>query len=138
MHSTLKSFKLDGMNQKIVEKLDHAKAQMRRGILEFCILSLLSEEEMYAKTIIAALEENDLIVVHGTLYPLLTRLKKIGLITYRWVESEVGPPRKYYSLTQEGKAFKDELKITWDQLVSTVNSTTIITPQNIPNHEQNS
>ncbi|MFK7906667.1 MAG: PadR family transcriptional regulator [Chitinophagales bacterium] len=128
------------MNPKILEKLEHAKAQMRRGILEFCILSLLGQEEMYSANIIKALEKNDLIVVHGTLYPLLTRLKKIGLITYRWVESEQGPPRKYYSLTEDGKSFKNELEITWNQLVHTVQSTTInvITPQNISNHEQNS
>ncbi len=128
------------MNPKILEKLEHAKAQMRRGILEFCILSLLGQEEMYSANIIKALEKNDLIVVHGTLYPLLTRLKKIGLITYRWVESEQGPPRKYYSLTEDGKSFKGELEITWNQLVNTVQSTTInvITPQNISNHEQNS
>ena len=128
------------MNPKILEKLEHAKAQMRRGILEFCILSLLGQEEIYSANIIKALEKNDLIVVHGTLYPLLTRLKKIGLITYRWVESEQGPPRKYYSLTEDGKSFKNELEITWNQLVNTVQSTTInvITPQNISNHEQNS
>ena len=128
------------MNPKILEKLEHAKAQMRRGILEFCILSLLGQEEIYSANIIKALEKNDLIVVHGTLYPLLTRLKKIGLITYRWVESEQGPPRKYYSLTEDGKSFKNELEITWNQLVNTVQSTTInvITPQNISKHEQNS
>lgn len=133
------------MNPKVKEKLDHAKAQMRRGILEFCVLSLLSREEMYSTNIKDALKKNDLIVKEGTLYPLLARLKKIGLITYRWVESLQGPPRKYYSLTQEGTAFRNELQKTWDHLVNTVNSATVgaitdstQTTQNIPNHEQNS
>ncbi len=133
------------MNPKVKEKLDHAKAQMRRGILEFCVLSLLSREEMYSTNIKDALKKNDLIVKEGTLYPLLARLKKIGLITYRWVESLQGPPRKYYSLTQEGTAFRNELQSTWDHLVNTVNSATVgaitdstQTTQNIPNHEQNS
>lgn len=97
---------------------------MRRGILEFCILSVLDREEMYPSDIIQMLRSAKLIVVEGTLYPLLTRLKNAGLLSYRWEESKSGPPRKYYSLTTEGKTFLNELQITWDQLLLAVETTT--------------
>ena len=85
--------------------VDNAKQQMRKGMLEYCVLLLLSREESYANDIIARLKEAELIVVEGTLYPLLTRLKKDGLLQYEWRESTQGPPRKYYSLTPEGRNF---------------------------------
>ena len=94
---------------------------MRKGILEFCILSLMSDEEVYASDIIKSLKEAELIVVEGTLYPLLTRLKNAGLLTYSWKESEQGPPRKYYSLTEIGRTFKEELAKTWQNLNKSVN-----------------
>ena len=105
-------------------KIENTKAQMRKGILEFCILSILSREEAYASDIIAELKESKLIVVEGTLYPLLTRLKNSGLLSYRWEESTSGPPRKYYSITGLGEEFLKELRDTWDTLSKAVNNTT--------------
>lgn len=96
--------------------LENTKAQMRKGILEFCILSILKNKEAYPSEIIETLKSSKLIVVEGTLYPLLTRLKNEELLTYRWEESNAGPPRKYYSLTKIGKAFLEELDVTWNEL----------------------
>ncbi|MEX1001174.1 MAG: PadR family transcriptional regulator [Crocinitomicaceae bacterium] len=97
-------------------KVENTKAQMRKGILEYCILSVLAKREAYPSDIIEELKKAKLIVVEGTLYPLLTRLKNAGLLQYNWVESTSGPPRKYYSLTKEGHQFLNELKKTWDEL----------------------
>lgn len=99
---------------------DNAKAQMRKGVLEYCILLLLSTDDAYASDIINRLKEVQMIVVEGTLYPLLTRLKNLGLLHYRWEESTQGPPRKYYSLTSEGKEFLAELDTSWRELVEVV------------------
>jgi PadR family transcriptional regulator, regulatory protein PadR len=107
-----------------MSNLDNTQAQMRKGVLEFCILSILSHEEVYPSDIIARLKDARLIVVEGTLYPLLTRLKNAGLLSYRWVESNAGPPRKYYSLTPVGEKFLDELRNTWNELVTAVAQTT--------------
>lgn len=104
-------------------KIENTKAQMRKGVLEFCILSILENEEAYPSEIIEKLKEGKLIVVEGTLYPLLTRLKNADLLQYRWEESKSGPPRKYYSLTQAGKDFLKELESTWDELVNAVKLT---------------
>jgi len=103
---------------------ENTKAQMRKGVLEYCILAIIAGNEIYASDIIDKMKEAKLIVVEGTLYPLLTRLKNAGLLNYRWVESVSGPPRKYYTLTDEGKAFLDELHMTWDELVQAVKTTT--------------
>ncbi len=103
---------------------ENTKAQMRKGVLEYCILAIIAGNEIYASDIIDKMKEAKLIVVEGTLYPLLTRLKNAGLLSYRWVESVSGPPRKYYVLTDEGKAFLDELHISWDELVQAVQITT--------------
>jgi PadR family transcriptional regulator PadR len=103
--------------------LENTQAQMRRGVLEFCILSILSQEEVYPSDIISRMKQSKLIVVEGTLYPLLTRLKNAGLLQYRWQESKSGPPRKYYSLTELGRKFLNELRITWNELVDAVNLT---------------
>lgn len=97
-------------------KVENTKAQMRKGILEYCILTVLSKREAYPSDIIQELKEAKLIVVEGTLYPLLTRLKNAGLLQYNWVESSSGPPRKYYSLTEDGLQFLNELKTTWNEL----------------------
>lgn len=105
-------------------KIENTKAQMRKGILEYCILGILDSGDAYASDIIDQLQEAKLIVVEGTLYPLLTRLKNAGLLAYRWEESSSGPPRKYYSLSEEGKSFQDELKITWEELKQAVNHIT--------------
>ncbi len=96
---------------------------MRKGVLEFCILSVISEEEVYPSDIIGKMKDSKLIVVEGTLYPLLTRLKNAGLLSYNWVESQSGPPRKYYKLTPLGLEFLKELRKTWNELVEAVNNT---------------
>jgi len=96
-------------------------AQMRKGVLELCILSILSHNEMYSSDLLAALKEAQLLVVEGTIYPLLSRLKNEGLLKYRWEESPTGPPRKYFSLTEEGKSTQETLKSTWQQLSESVN-----------------
>ena len=103
--------------------IENTKAQMRKGVLEYCILSILQTGEAYPSEILEKLKEGKLIVVEGTLYPLLTRLKNIGLLSYRWEESKSGPPRKYYQLTQIGKEFIKELEITWNELVKAVQLT---------------
>ena len=95
-------------------------SQMRKGILEFCVLTLINKEEIYASDIIQRLKDSKLIVVEGTLYPLLTRLKNAGLTSYKWVESEQGPPRKYYEITKEGITFLKDLQDTWKQLGQTI------------------
>ena len=107
------------------------KAQMRKGVLEMCILSLLSSEEMYTSDIIDRLREARLVVVEGTLYPLLTRLKNAGLLEYYWQESNSGPPRKYFRITQDGNTFLNELKESWVE----INDAVSLTTQNKQVHE---
>ena len=102
-------------------KVDNVKSQMRKGMLEYCIMLLLLKEPAYASDIIQKLKEAQLIVVEGTLYPLLTRLKNDDLLSYEWVESTQGPPRKYYKLTEQGETFLGELEISWKELNDTVN-----------------
>ncbi|MDA0973536.1 MAG: PadR family transcriptional regulator [Bacteroidetes bacterium] len=104
--------------------VENTKAQMRKGVLEFCILSILNGKEAYPSDILEELKEAKLIVVEGTLYPLLTRLKNSGLLSYRWVESKSGPPRKYYTLTEIGRGFLKELESTWKELSVAVTKTT--------------
>ncbi|MFB6257653.1 MAG: PadR family transcriptional regulator [Flavobacteriales bacterium] len=105
-------------------KLENTQAQMRKGILEYCILSVLKKKEAYPSDILEELKDARLIIVEGTLYPLLTRLKNAGLLTYRWEESASGPPRKYYTLTEEGQRFLGELDGTWEELRQAVISIT--------------
>ncbi len=100
--------------------VENTKAQMRKGILEYCILSILSRGDSYAPQIIAELKAAEMIVVEGTLYPILTRQKNQGLLTYRWEESPQGPPRKYYSLTEEGREALAQLDESWDALVAQI------------------
>jgi PadR family transcriptional regulator, regulatory protein PadR len=106
-----------------MSNLENTQAQMRKGVLEFCILSIISQGEIYPSDIITKMKGAKLIVVEGTLYPLLTRLKNAGLLAYNWVESNSGPPRKYYKLTPLGEEFLKELRVTWDELVDAVNKT---------------
>lgn len=101
--------------------VSNAKSQMRKGMLEYCILLLLKRQPAYASDIIQQLKEAELLVVEGTLYPLLTRLKKDGLLAYEWQESTQGPPRKYYELTSLGQQFLDELDKAWGEISNTVN-----------------
>jgi PadR family transcriptional regulator PadR len=104
--------------------IENTKAQMRKGVLEYCILSILNDKDKYASEILSALKDAKMLVVEGTIYPLLTRLKNAGLLNYRWEESTSGPPRKYYALTETGQLFLKELNSTWDELRNAVNLVT--------------
>ena len=101
--------------------IDNAKSQMRKGMLEYCVLLLLRQRPSYASDIILQLKEARLLVVEGTLYPLLTRLKNDGLLSYVWQESTLGPPRKYYALTEMGEQFLSGLDAAWNEISLTVN-----------------
>lgn len=105
--------------------IENSKAQMRKGILEFCILSVLKEKDAYTSEILDTLKNAKLLVVEGTVYPLLTRLKNDELLQYRWEESTSGPPRKYYGLTEQGQTFLNELQTTWNELSEAVKTITI-------------
>jgi len=105
-------------------KIENTKAQMRKGVLEYCILSILKDGEAYTSDILETLKDAKMLVVEGTVYPLLTRLKNAGLLNYRWEESTSGPPRKYYGLTETGKLFLKELNTTWSELQGAVNRVT--------------
>lgn len=102
--------------------VDNIKAQMRKGILEYCILSILSKGDAYVSAIINELKDSEMIVVEGTLYPLLTRQKNQGLLSYRWEESTQGPPRKYYEITDKGRAVLSELDVVWADLVRVIDN----------------
>ncbi|MCK5103602.1 MAG: PadR family transcriptional regulator [Cyclobacteriaceae bacterium] len=102
-------------------KVENTQVQMRKGILEFCILHIISRGEVYASDMLGELTFAKIIVVEGTLYPLLTRLRKAGLLEYKWVESTSGPPRKYYKLTEEGFNFLGQLDSTWEVLIESTN-----------------
>lgn len=102
--------------------IEKQKAQMRKGVLELCILSIINEGDAYASDIIDKLKKSELIIVEGTLYPLLTRLKNDGLLSYRWEESRSGPPRKYYAITEIGRTLLKDLQKSWSQLVGSVNN----------------
>jgi PadR family transcriptional regulator PadR len=104
--------------------IENVQAQMRKGVLEFCILNVISKKEAYASDIIDALKKAKLLVVEGTLYPLLTRLKNDGLLSYVWEESKSGPPRKYYKLTSEGQIMLIEMTKTWQELEYAVDQVT--------------
>lgn len=105
--------------------IENTKAQMRKGVLEFCILSVLKQQDAYTSEILDTLKNAKLLVVEGTVYPLLTRLKNDGLLHYRWEESTSGPPRKYYGLTVIGQTFLTELDSTWVELSDAVQLITI-------------
>ncbi|RRB04340.1 PadR family transcriptional regulator [Larkinella rosea] len=102
--------------------IENAQVQMRKGILEFCILHIISRGEVYASDMLEELTSARIMVVEGTLYPLLTRLKNAGLLDYKWVESTSGPPRKYYLLTETGQASLKGMNDTWQELSDSVNS----------------
>lgn len=102
-------------------KMENTIAQMKKGVLDMCILSILRSEEAYPSDIIQKLRKADLIVVEGTLYPILSRLKNNGLLVYNWQESNAGPPRKYFKITEEGQIALDHLVESWNQFVNGVN-----------------
>src|SRR3954468_19009280 len=104
--------------------IDNTASQMRKGVLEFCILSVIKQGEAYPSDIIEKMKAANFNLLEGTLYPLLTRLKNAEFLTYRWVESNSGPPRKYFSLTEKGAAFYKELEATWNELANAVKAVT--------------
>lgn len=104
--------------------LNNLKSQMRKGLLEYCILSIIHQEEAYASDILDKLKTANLVVVEGTVYPLLTRMKNEGLLAYRWQESTGGPPRKYYTLTEKGQKFLSQLETEWQSICLSVNQIT--------------
>jgi PadR family transcriptional regulator PadR len=106
--------------------IENTESQMRKGLLELCILGIIhKEKEAYPSDILEQLKGAKLVVLEGTLYPLLTRLKNADMLTYRWEESPSGPPRKYYALTKTGLKFYSQLKRSWDELSNSVNHLTI-------------
>ncbi|MBU6158312.1 MAG: PadR family transcriptional regulator [Bacteroidetes bacterium] len=109
--------------------IDNTQSQLRKGVLEFCILSIIKRGEAYPSDIIEEMRKGRIPLLEGTLYPLLTRLKNAGLLSYRWVESTGGPPRKYFSLTEAGQIFYSELQKTWNEMVASVELVTRETHQ---------
>ena len=115
--------------------LTNTQVQMRKGLLEYCVLHIISRGEVYTSDLIDELTQAQMIVVEGTLYPLLNRLKSSALVSYRWVESDAGPPRKYYSITEEGQVALKSLAATWKGLVQSI---TQITKNKISSLSKNS
>lgn len=124
MHSTKNIVVLPLKRKFIRMNIDNTQSQMRKGILEFCILSIIKRSESYPSDIIEKMREANFQILEGTLYPLLTRLKNAEMLSYRWVESNSGPPRKYFSLTEKGELFYAELKSTWEELANAVEQLT--------------
>ncbi|NCT94260.1 MAG: PadR family transcriptional regulator [Chitinophagaceae bacterium] len=114
--------------------IQNTQSQMRKGVLEFCILSIIRQGEVYPSDIVDQMKAANLHILEGTLYPLLTRLKNAGLLTYRWVESNSGPPRKYFVMTDKGLEFYNELERTWQELADAVHALT--QPRQYPASEQ--
>src|SRR3569832_53808 len=121
--------------------IQNTTSQMRKGVLEFCILSVIRQGEVYPSDIVEKMRGANLHILEGTLYPLLTRLKNAGYLTYRWVESNSGPPRKYFSMTEQGLQVYSELERTWKELADAVHKQTTQNGQpdvhsEIPNKNQ--
>lgn len=110
--------------------IQNTQSQMRKGVLEFCILSIIQQGEVYPSDIVEQMKAANLHILEGTLYPLLTRLKNAGLLNYRWVESISGPPRKYFVMTEEGQKAYEVLQKTWNEMTTSVAA--IITPKSNP------
>ncbi len=102
--------------------IENTQAQMRKGILEYCILLIIAQQDAYVQDIINKLKASKMLVVEGTIYPLLTRLKNTGLLAYRWEESTQGPPRKYYNITENGRKVLQELEASWNELTEAISS----------------
>ncbi|MEY3593146.1 MAG: hypothetical protein RL041_118 [Bacteroidota bacterium] len=117
--------------------LENTQSQMRKGILEYCILQIISQGSCYSSDILDRLKQAKLLVVEGTLYPLLTRLKNGGLLSYRWEESKSGPPRKYFEITETGAVFLASLRSTWSELQFAVNHVSSIATNQELNHTEN-
>ena len=114
--------------------IQNTQSQMRKGVLEFCILSIIRQGEVYPSDIVERMKAANLQILEGTLYPLLTRLKNAGYLTYRWVESLTGPPRKYFVMTDQGLSFYEELERTWKELADAVYTLTL--PTDTTNNNQ--
>ena len=121
MQGTISYISVKEKYKSMTMKVENTQVQMRKGILEFCILNIISRGEVYASDMLEELTSAKIMVVEGTLYPLLTRLRKAGLVDYKWVESTSGPPRKYYKLTENGKEFLSKLDATWEELMNSTN-----------------
>ncbi len=130
IHSTFPYIPLDSLKNGCMN-LENTQVQMRKGILEYCILHIIARGEVYASDMLGELTAAKMIVVEGTLYPLLTRLKNAGLVEYKWVESKSGPPRKYYKLTEIGTNFLSGLTDTWDDLIHSTEMITNHTKTNV-------
>lgn len=123
MHSTKIFIIFDYQNfNKMIQQNENTEVQMRKGVLEYCILLILSKQDAYSSDIIDTLRNNDMTVVEGTLYPLLARLKNNGTLQYRWEESKSGPPRKYYHLTEEGTQYLKTLDFSWQRMQLSINN----------------
>lgn len=114
--------------------IQNTQSQMRKGVLEFCILSVIRQGEVYPSDIVDKMKAANLNIFEGTLYPLLTRLKNAEYLTYRWVESNSGPPRKYFVMTEKGLAFYAELEKTWKELADAVH---LLTQPATPSEDNN-
>ncbi len=117
--------------------IQNTQSQMRKGVLEFCILSIIRQGEVYPSDIVEKMKAANLQILEGTLYPLLTRLKNAGYLTYRWVESASGPPRKYFVMTDQGLSFYEELERTWKELADAVHTLTLPTDTTNNNQSNN-
>jgi PadR family transcriptional regulator PadR len=122
---------MSGSAKTPVMDIQNTQSQMRKGVLEFCILSIIRQGEVYPSDLVERMKSANLHILEGTLYPLLTRLKNAGLLTYRWVESNSGPPRKYFVMTDKGLEFYSELERTWQELADAVHALTRPASDNI-------
>ena len=117
--------------------IQNTQSQMRKGVLEFCILSIIRQGEVYPSDLVEKMKSANLHILEGTLYPLLTRLKNGGLLSYRWEESKSGPPRKYFEITETGTVFLASLRSTWSELQFAVNHVSSIATNQELNHTEN-
>jgi len=123
LYNVARAIKFIFMEQNDFQKsLDNASSQMRKGVLEYAILLIIAEKKTYANEIIESLQKVRLVVVEGTIYPLLSRLKNAGLLNYLWEESKFGPPRKYYSITNKGEKFLGSYEEQWQALEKAINT----------------
>ena len=118
------SILIDRLTKTLAMDIQNTQSQMRKGVLEFCILSIIRQGEVYPSDLVERMKLANLHILEGTLYPLLTRLKNAGLLTYRWVESNSGPPRKYFLMTDKGLEFYGDLERTWKELADAVETLT--------------
>lgn len=124
LHNRIRQEFYTSSKKKLTMDIQNTQSQMRKGVLEFCILSIIRQGEVYPSDLVDKMKAANLHILEGTLYPLLTRLKNANYLTYRWVESNSGPPRKYFVMTETGLAFYNELEKTWNELADAVKALT--------------